>query len=308
MSLSTSAPAKVILFGEHAVVYKQPALAVPVFTLRVTATIESSPQFQVIASDIQQEINSDTLESQFEDALSKMVRLVLHHFDAAPPNVRIELHSQIPVASGLGSGAAVSTALGRAIALALQVELPDTVLNGMVYEVEQMHHTYPSGIDNTVIVYEQPVYFIRDETLQTFTVNQPIRLLIADTGITAPTASAVEDVRALFDRAPAETQFIFDAIGNTVQRAKQALESADIKALGELALLNHELLQKLTVSSPELDHLVGVAVQAGAEGAKLSGGGRGGNLIIFAEEATIPAVQDALLQAGAVRVIETVIR
>jgi mevalonate kinase len=308
MALSTSAPAKVILFGEHAVVYKQPALAVPVSSLRVTATIEPSDQFQVIASDIEREITSETLETQFEDALSKMVRLVLKHFDAAPPNSRIELHSEIPVASGLGSGAAVSAALGRALALALQLELSDTELNGMVYEVEQMHHTYPSGIDNTVIVYEQPVYFIRDTTLQTFEVSQPIRVLIADTGVTAPTAAAVEDVRKLFNQSPAETQFIFDAIGNTVQRAKQALESADIRALGELALLNHELLQKLTVSSPELDQLVGVAVQAGAHGAKLSGGGRGGNMIVFADEAQLPAIRDALLQAGAVRVTETVIQ
>jgi mevalonate kinase len=308
MSLATSAPAKVILFGEHAVVYKQPALAVPVSSLRVTASVEPSDHFQITAADIQHEINSETLESQFEDALSRMAKLVLQHFNVAPPNSKIELHSQIPIASGLGSGAAVSAALGRAIALALQVELPDTDLNGMVYQVEQMHHTYPSGIDNTVIVYEQPVYFIRDTTLQTFTVSQPIKLLIADTGITAPTASAVEDVRKLFDTSPAETQFLFDAIGNTVQQAKQALEASDIKALGELALINHELLQKLTVSSTELDQLVGAAVQAGAEGAKLSGGGRGGNMIVFAHEDRLPAIQAALLQAGAVRVIETVIQ
>jgi mevalonate kinase len=308
MSLTTSAPAKVILFGEHAVVYKQPALAVPVSSLRVTANVEPSDRFQVVASDIQHEINSETLETQFEDALSRMIRLVLQHFNAAPPAARIELSSQIPIASGLGSGAAVSTALGRAIALALQVELSDTDLNGMVYEVEQMHHTYPSGIDNSVIVYEQPVYFIRDTTLQTFEVSRPIRLLIADTGITAPTAAAVEDVRKLFERNPAETQFLFDAIGNTVQQAKQALEDADIKALGELALLNHELLQKLTVSSPELDHLVSAAVEAGATGAKLSGGGRGGNLIAFADEGQLSTVREALLKAGAVRAIETVIQ
>ncbi len=308
MALTTSAPAKAILFGEHAVVYHQPALAIPVSSLRVTAVVEPSSQFQVIASDIQREIGSETLETQLDDALTRMIRLTLDHFDAAPPAVKIELQSQIPIASGLGSGAAVSAALGRAVALALQVDLADSELNGLVYEVEQTYHTYPSGIDNTVIVYEQPVYFIRDTTLQTFAVDRPLKLLIADTGIAAPTAAVVEEVRSIFNRSPIETQVIFEAIGDVVQLAKQALERADIIELGRLASLNHELLQKLTVSSPELDHLVNVAVQAGAAGAKMSGGGRGGNLIVFAEESQLSPIREALLQAGAVRVIETTIQ
>lgn len=305
---TASAPAKVILFGEHAVVYKQPALAVPVSSLRVTAIVTAHDRFQMIASDIQQEITSETLETQFDNALTRMTRLVLNHFGANPPAVRIELQSQIPIASGLGSGAAVSTALGRAIALALDENLANEDLNRMVYEVEQGHHTYPSGVDNTVIVYEQPVYFIRDTTLQTFQVNHPVRLLIADTGIAAPTAAAVEDVRRLFNHAPQATQFIFDSIGNIVQRAKSALERSDIRELGQLALLNHELLQKLTVSSPALDRLVEAAVAAGAAGAKMSGGGRGGNMIAFAHQDRMQPVYDALLAAGAHRVIETTIQ
>ncbi len=308
MFLTTSAPAKVILFGEHAVVYKQPALAVPVSSLRVTASISPHDRFQIIASDIQQEITSETLETQFDNALIRMTRLVLAHFKAKPPPVRIELHSQIPIASGLGSGAAVSAALGRAVAAALQTDLTNDALNAMVYEIEQSHHTYPSGIDNTVIVYEQPVYFIRDTTLQTFQVSQPVRLLIADTGISAPTAAAVEDVRALFNRSPEQMQIIFEAIGKIVQQAKSALESADISELGRLALLNHELLQRLTVSSKELDHLVDAAVRAGAVGAKMSGGGRGGNLIAFAHPEQLAQVHEALMQAGASRVIETTIQ
>jgi mevalonate kinase len=305
-----SAPAKIILFGEHAVVYGQPALAVPVSQLRVTATLEPNAQggLQIVAADINQ-VLPVTLDGDIvQNALGQMARLTLEHLKISPPNVTIKIESQIPLASGLGSGAAVSAALGRAIAKAANRELADHDLSTLVYEIERIHHGTPSGVDNTVIVYERPVYFIRDVRIETLNIGQAVYLLIADTGKAALTRDSVGDVRKLYEHEPQTTLPIIQAIGKIAQQARAALEAGDTVALGQLANQNHTLLQQLTVSSSELDHLVDAARNAGALGAKLSGGGRGGNMLAFVTLETRSQVQAALTQAGAVRVISTVVR
>lgn len=306
--LLTSAPAKIILFGEHAVVYGQPALAVPIAQLRAQAEIIPTGQpFRLVASDIDESLPINIDDQLVDNALAHMARLTLQALNVRPPNVSIIVSSQIPLASGLGSGAAVSAALGRAIAFATNGTLPNEQLNRLVYEVEGLHHGTPSGVDNTVIVYERPVYFVRDQTLETFSVAEPVHLLIADTGNAALTKVSVGDVRKLYETDPAFTQPLLDAIGQVVQQARVALESGDLPTLGALALENHRLLRQLTVSSPELDTFVQVSMEAGAYGAKLSGGGRGGNMIAFVTEQTAPSVESALYAAGAARIIPTTI-
>jgi mevalonate kinase len=308
--LQVSAPAKIILFGEHAVVYGQPSLAVPVSQLRVTATLEPTVQggLQIVAADINQ-VLPITLDGDIvQNALAQMARLTLEHLKISPPNVTIKIESQIPLASGLGSGAAVSAALGRAIAKAVQRELSDHDLNTLVYEIERIHHGTPSGVDNTVIVYERPVYFIRDVSMETLNIRYPVHLLIADTGKAALTRDSVGDVRKLYEQQSQTTLPLIQAIGKIAQQARAAVEVGDAVALGQLANQNHTLLQQLTVSSVELDRLVGAARNAGALGAKLSGSGRGGNMIAFVTSETSSQVQVALAQAGAARVISTVVQ
>jgi mevalonate kinase len=305
--ITTSAPAKIILFGEHAVVYGQPALAVPVSQLRATATVTPGQGLQIVAADINQ-ILPVTLGEIVNNALARMAQITLEFLRTSPPNATISLHSAIPPASGLGSGAAVAAALGRAVAQAVGQTINDDDLNRLVYEIERIHHGTPSGLDNTVIVYERPVYFIRDKTLETLVIHQPLYLLIADTGKTALTRHAVGDVRKLYETDPETIVPVIEAIGDIAQQARTALETGAFEVLGKLATTNHALLQKLTVSSPELDTLVEAAQQAGALGAKLSGGGRGGNMIAFVTETSIDTVEQALRQAGAVNVIRTVVR
>lgn len=309
--LEASAPAKIILFGEHAVVYGQPAIAVPVSSLRATATVTpnnpSGQGLRIAAADLN-EILPVAIESEIVDhSLATTARLVLKTLNKTPPDVTITLRSAIPMASGLGSGAAVSTALGRALSDAVQQTIENETLNALVYEMEKTYHGTPSGIDNTVIVYEQPVYFVRGAPIETITIDTPFMLLIGDTGQGALTKIAVGDVRKLFEAEPEHIQPILDSIGALVRQAKIAIENGDINALGPLMLQNHALLQQLTVSSPKLDQLVEAAVSAGATGAKLSGGGRGGNMIALVTPETSETVRQALLNAGAVRVFETTV-
>lgn len=308
--IEASAPAKVILLGEHAVVYGQPAIAVPISSLRAIASVgpnTSAGQGLSIAAADRDEIWQVEADSA-DNPLVLAAWLVLQTLNTAPPDITITAHSQIPAASGLGSGAAVSAALARALSMALNQPLDNETLNRIVYEVEKIHHGTPSGIDNTVIVYEQPVYFMRGQPIQRLNIGRPFTLLIASTGTSALTRIAVEDVQILYESRSQRIQPILDTIGRLVVEARRVIEAGQIPQLGPLMSQNHTLLQQLTVSSPELDLLVTAAVNAGALGAKLSGGGRGGNMIALVTPETSESVERALLDAGATRVFAATVQ
>jgi mevalonate kinase len=160
-------------------------------------------------------------------------------------------------------------------------------------------------VDNTVIAYGQPVYFKRGEAPQPFAIGAPLMLAIGDTGIASPTKVAVGDVRAGWQRETARYEALFDAVAEIVESARQAIAAGRVGELGPLMNQNHGLLREMGVSSPELDRLVEAARAAGAGGAKLSGGGRGGNMIALVTRETAATVANALSAAGARRVIVT---
>lgn len=311
MSAIASAPAKVILLGEHAVVYGQPAIAIPVSSLRASVSVTFDSQgketLRIFSDDAS--VSGMTVPSVdgVEDALVTAVRLATERLEIELSGATITIHSDIPVASGLGSGAAVTTAIIRALAEVVSKKLPEDEINAMVYEVERIFHGTPSGIDNTVIVYERPIFFVRNHPFEQIQPRQPLHILIGDTGIRASTKHAVTDVRHLLETQPEQFQPIVAAIGGLVWQARNCIEHGQIDQLGNLMMRNHELLQSLTVSSPELDRLVRAALDAGALGAKLSGGGRGGNMIALVTPATRSSVEASLRQAGAVNVYYTVL-
>ncbi len=303
------APGKVILFGEHAVVYGQPAIAVPVRQVWATTSIEPAPPqsgLTLIATDLERVIPlSDAPE---DDPLAAIVRLSLAHLNVAPPDAIVTIRSTIPIASGLGSGTAVSTAIVRALAKYLERELSPATVSQLVYEVEKLHHGTPSGIDNTVVAYGMPVFFIKGEKIETFGVGAPLHLLIADTGVASSTRVAVGDVRRGWERDRLQYERLFLRVGEVVREARVLIEAGGCAGrLGELMNINHALLCEMGVSSTELDRLVTSARTAGALGAKLSGAGRGGNAIVLATPGDEARVAEALRQGGAVRVIKTVV-
>ncbi len=225
------------------------------------------------------------------------------------PACIIRITSTIPVAAGLGSGAAASVALIRALSTFLGQPFPDEWVSELAYEIEKIYHATPSGIDNTVITYASPVYFVRDQPIQYFRVAAPFLLLIADTGIPGKTAKTVRAVRAGWEANPERYEKIFDRIGAIAEHSREVIETGQTEKLGALMNENQELLVELGVSSPELDNLVRVARASGAQGAKLSGGGGGGNIIAFAiGEANCAALHTALKNAGATRLIQTTVR
>ena len=311
-----SAPGKIILFGEHAVVYGRPALAVPVTQVHADVEVLDSarPGIWIDAPDVNLHAELNTLPSDHP------IASVIHNFlfllrVSRFPNLEIKIMSTIPVASGLGSGAAVTVALTRALAVHLDHAMTDEETNAFTYEIEKLHHGTPSGIDNTVVTYARPVYFIKSPLspdrrgtggeVETFKVGKPFTIVIADTGISAPTKESVGDVRRLWMNDRSRWETIFDKIGEISFTARRAIEAGRPELLGDLMNENHALLQTLTISSPALDGLVEAARKAGAAGAKLSGGGRGGNIIALVEPEAVEAVSLALKEAKAKNTIST---
>ena len=304
--VNASAPGKIILFGEHAVVYNRPALAVPVTQVHVDVEVlDSSREGIWIDSpgiDLHAELNSLPADHPVGSVILRLFQLSgISH----PPALEINISSTIPVAAGLGSGAAVSVALIRALALYIAHPLTNEQVNDLVYEIEKLHHGTPSGIDNTVITYAKPVYFTKDSPVETFKVGKSFTIVIGDTGIRAPTKESVGDVRRLLWHNQFNTENIFNEIAQIVLIGRRSIESGKPELLGELMDQNHSYLQELTVSSPELDKLVEAARSAGALGAKLSGSGRGGNMIALVEQSKAESVADALISAGAKHTIIT---
>jgi mevalonate kinase len=330
---SASAAAKLILCGEHAVVYGRPAIALPLASIRAHVEIVDGPSGSGISVHARDLRRRWRVADDPHGPISQLISSVLHYLqDQAIPalDLHITISSTIPIASGMGSGAAVATAIARALAAHLGRQLTPSEISPLVYASEQRFHGTPSGIDNTVIAYEQPIWFqrtgIRDWRLgigdaspqspisnllspmiEPIVIASPFTLLIGETGVRSATRLPVGEVRRRWQADPARYEELFDQVGAIVMQARAVLEQGDILALGSLLSQNHVLLQEIGVSSPQLNALVGAAQAAGALGAKLSGAGWGGVMLALVVPDTRVQVAAALAQAGAKRVSETAV-
>jgi mevalonate kinase len=310
MARMYSAPGKLILAGEHAVVYDQPALAIPLMAVRAQVTVASAAAgagLTLHAPDL-----GEIWRLQAAAPLSDLAQRTLRLLELPEPDATLTLTSAIPIASGMGSGAAVGAALVRALAGLAQHPLDAAAISALVYESERAFHGTPSGIDNTVVAYEQPIIFQRQPDgpprITPLHVGGPWHFVVADTGVPSHTKAVVGDLRQRWQADPAAYEPRFAAIGALVGAIALALRGAAGPQLGVLLDRNHAALIELGVSSNELDRLVLAARSAGAWGAKMSGAGWGGVMLALVEAGSADQVAAALRAAGASRVWRTELR
>jgi mevalonate kinase len=260
----------------------------------------------IVARDVGRSI---TLAQAGEgEPLAVVARATLTHLGLqTEPDWQIELTSEIPIASGMGSSAALSAALAHGLFAQAGVAPDPATISALVYAGELIYHGAPSGIDNTVVAYGAPVWFVKGRPPEVFAPARPFRLAIGDSGAPGLTRETVAGVRARREAEPARYEGYFDAIEAVAQAARAAIEAGKPEQLGPLFDRNHALLVELGVSTPGLDRLVETARSAGALGAKLSGGGGGGNMIALVDDQSAEPVRAALLAAGAARVIVTTV-
>ena len=296
---------KLILFGEHFVVYKAPALVGAVSAATTcTATFDEVDANSAAISgttgltviDDRPAIPGYKVEKKEEADVA--LNLVLKHFGLDPAKQPITLHfgGDLCAVSGIGASAAQVVAQARALSKALGREMTEDEINEAGYEGEKGYHGTPSGIDNTAATFGGLLRFQRTDGAPIFDKKQiaePIRIVYASTGITASTTKVVGDVRAKKEADPAWFDDLMSQYLDLMARGEKALEEGDLIALGQCMDENHTLCQKLTVSCKESDDLVDAARKAGAIGAKMSGTGRGGLMLALTPTEEI---QDAVYE------------
>lgn len=277
----TRAFGKLILFGEHLVVYKAPALvgAVSAYTDCKLEYLDG-PGLEVIDNRPAVPLYKEKKKDEGEEA----IKLTLAHLGVDPESrgVRLTFGGDLCCASGIGASAAQVVSLARAVNIADSRSLSEDEINAAGYEGEKGYHGTPSGIDNTAATFGGLLRFQRTDAAPIFekkTFPSAIRIVYASTGITASTTEVVGDVRSKKEADEAWFAAIMGKYTTLVEEAEKVVEEGDLNKLGKLIDQNHALLQELTVSCKELDDLVNAARLAGAIGAKMSGTGRGGLVI-----------------------------
>ena len=287
---------KIILLGEHAVVYGRPAIALPI-PLAVEAAIRKGGDgINVVIPRWGVEQKVRVTNPGFTGIIAQM----LEQLGLDEENMTIEVFPHIPRAMGLGGSSALAVAIIRAIDHAYKLGLNDGRINELAFECEKAAHGTPSGVDNTVATYGSPLYYQRRDEQPLFStvkLGQPLELVIGMTGKESLTADTVARVRASWQQYPERYETIFDQIGHLTMSASDAVKSGQLNELGELMNLCHGYLNALQLSTPELEEMIHVARQNGAVGAKLTGGGGGGSMIALCPDSSAP-VKAAIEAAG----------
>ena len=290
----SSACGKVILLGEHSVVYNRPAIALPI-TLAVEAVVHKG------GDGVHVLIPRWGLEQQVKPGVTQgvngAVNTMLQSLDLTGVSMTIELMPHLPRGMGLGGSAALAVALVRALSHEFGLDLDDASVNRLAFESEKMAHGTPSGIDNTVATYGKPLVFRKDDdpSFRGLSLPQPVPLVLGLTGRESLTARTVARVRAVRQEHPARIEAIFDQMAQLADAGVEALEAARFDELGHLMDVCQGYLNALQVSSPELEELIHIARRNGALGAKLTGGGGGGSMIALCpgEQQRVAAAMEA---------------
>ena len=254
------AHSKIILIGEHAVVYGYPAISLPLLEVEVTC--------KVVPAESPWRLYE-------EDTLSMAVYASLEHLNIKDACIRCQIDSAIPEKRGMGSSAAISIAAIRAVFDYYQADLRHDVLEILVNRAEMIAHMNPSGLDAKTCLSDQPIRFIKNVGFTELKMDLSAYLVIADTGVYGHTREAIQVVQSKGkDALP-----FLHALGELTQKAEDAIRQKDAEGLGQILSQAHLHLKEIGVSSPEADSLVETALSDGALGAKMSGGGLGGCII-----------------------------
>ena len=275
---------KIILLGEHSVVYGRPAIAAGL-PHGCSARAEIADESSLAVDPWGVRVSSEREESEPERELLRRAFLALCE-RLGPERRPIAVHAtmQIPGGAGLGGSAALSVAVLRAADACLGSRRTTAEEVEVSLAWERVFHGNPSGIDSALAAQGGLALYRRGEPLQSLRAARPLALVVANSGEHGSTKLMVESVARQHARDPVKADQIFDAIAALVQNAKSALEDGDHARLGQLMDLNHTLLNTLMLSTSKLEEMCRIARGAGALGAKLTGGGGGGCMIALGRD------------------------
>ena len=278
MKVKTSAPGKLMLFGEHAVVYNYPCIVTSVSS-RIYVEAEKTPgHFKIDSPQVKNHRFVEETISVFKK---------IYKIDG---EVLIKTYSDFSSQYGLGSSSAVTVALILAISNLYKIKLSKKEIFNLGYDIIHSVQGVGSGFDIAAATYGGTIYFFTGGKIIEPLLIETMPLIIGYSGTKADTSTIVKKLKSDFK--------IFDNIKKIVEKAKNSLIKSDWKKSGELMNQNHELLQKLGVSTEKLDKMCKEAISAGAYGAKLSGAGGGDCIIALAPQEKINKIKEAIIKVG----------
>lgn len=275
---------KIILMGEHSVVYGYPAIAIPLKNIQIECIVERSrvPFFH-----------------NEKDTLSTAVHTALKYLSKKNENIKYKVISDIPPKRGMGSSAAVSIAAIRGVLDYFNRKVDSITLEKLVNEAEIIAHNTPSGLDAKTCLSDSAIKFIKNKGFKNIDMNLGAYLLIADTGIHGHTRDAIMNIKNMGNKALP----MLEKLGKLTEETEKFIEKKDVVNIGKNMIFAHEELKMLGVSIEKSDILVKTAIAEGAYGAKMSGGGLGGCIIALMEsreKAEMTAKK--LMEKGAVNI------
>ena len=278
---------KIILIGEHSVVYGYPAIAIPLRKIGIECIVEDAKN-----SFFYNKINT----------LSVAIFTALKHLKKENAKIKYKITSQIPQKRGMGSSAAVSIAAIRAIFDYFEEDLTDELLEKLVNTAEIVAHQTPSGLDAKTCLSDKAIKFIKNKEFSYIDLNLDAYLVIVDTGIYGKTSEAIQSVKNLGSKADIPLKKLGDL---TDEMAKILTENSKSKSemidkAGKIMTKANTELGKLNITIEKTDLFVKTAIENGASGAKISGGGLGGCVIALAKNLEIvEKIKDGFTKCGA---------
>ena len=278
---------KIILIGEHSVVYGYSAIAIPLKKIEIKCIVEET-------------------ESSFfydeTDTLSVAIFTALKYLKKEDEKIKYKVTSQIPQKRGMGSSAAVSIAAIRAVFNYFEEKLENELLEKLVHTAEVVAHNTPSGLDAKTCLSDNAIKFTKNKGFSYIDLNLGAYLVIADTGIYGNTSEAIQNVKNLGNKADIPLKRLGELTDEMVKiltgNGKSKKEKID--KIGEIMTKANTELRKLNITIEKTELFVKTAIENGASGAKISGGGLGGCVIALAENMeVVEKVKDGLLKCGA---------
>ena len=283
---------KIILIGEHSVVYGYPAIAIPLKKIEIECTIE--------------EAKSNFFYDE-TDTLSVAIFTALKYLKKENEKIKYKITSQIPQKRGMGSSAAVSIAAIRAIFNYFGENLEDELLEKLVNTAEIVAHKTPSGLDAKTCLSDKAIRFVKNKGFSYIDLNLDAYIVIADTGIYGNTGEAIQNVKNLVSKAELSlkklgrlTDEMTRILTGNIENKEEKIRREKISKIGEIMTAANTELGKLNITIEKTELFVKTAIENGAAGAKISGGGLGGCVIALAENLEImEKVKNGFTKCGA---------
>ena len=278
---------KIILIGEHSVVYGYPAIAIPLKKIGIECIVE--------------EAKSSYFHNK-TDTLSVALFTALKYLKKENAKIKYKVTSQIPPKRGMGSSAAVSIATIRAVFDYFEENLDDELLEKLVHTAEIVAHSTPSGLDAKTCLSNKAIKFIKNKGFSYIDLNLDAYLVIADTGIYGNTGEAIQKVKNLGSNADSSLNKLGELTDEMTKILTENIESKEEKVhkIGKIMTKANVELRNLNITIEKTDLFVKTAIENGASGAKISGGGLGGCVIALAKNLEIvEKIKDKLLKCGA---------